>query len=470
MLSVAAFKVRLLFWVPIILIALACRSIIPLPQASSSQVTREKIITGKVSPTHLPTLTLVPTQTFTPTSAPPTPTLTPSFTSTPVPTSIPIKTQLSIFNDLWRIVHETYIYPDFNGLDWDAIHDEYRQKIQSGLTNQEFYQAMSDVINQLGDEHSFFLNPQQVAEQEAEYQGEFDYVGIGILVSAVPERNRAVIISVFPGSPAEVAGLQPRDSIISVDGTPILDERGYLRDIVRGIEGTTIDLTVQSPGGSLHVLSITRHRISGETPLLSTLINTKDGKRIGYILLVTFADSTVVEKVADAIRSMTADAPIDGLIIDNRMNNGGISTVMDPILGYFIGGTLGSYIQRDDQRPLEVSLNDINGSSKVPLVVLIGSETVSFGEIFAGILQDVGRAYLIGTTTKGNVEILWGYDMEDGSQLWLANETFRPLNHPDQDWEQNGVIPDLTVSGDFDEYSFTSDPAVLAAVKYLSGK
>ena len=75
---------------------------------------------------------------------------------------------------------------------------------------------------------------------------------------------------------------------------------------------------------------------------------------------------------------------------------------------------------------------------------------------------------MIGTTTGGNVEVLWGYDFEDGSQLWLANETFRPLNHPEQDWEKSGVIPDLTVPGEFDEYSLNSDPAVKAALKYLS--
>ena len=105
---------------------------------------------------------------------------------------------------------------------------------------------------------------------------------------------------------------------------------------------------------------------------------------------------------------------------------------------------------------------------QLPLVVLVGSGTASFGEIFAGVLQDTGRAYLIGTTTGGNVEILWGYDFEDGSQLWLANETFRPLNHPEQDWEKSGIIPDLTVAGEFDEYSLNNDPAVIAALQYLS--
>ena len=63
-------------------------------------------------------------------------------------------------------------------------------------------------------------------------------------------------------------------------------------------------------------------------------------------------------------------------------------------------------------------------------MVLVGSGSASFGEIFAGVLQDSGRAHIIGTTTDGNVEILWGYDFDDGSQMWLASETFRPYYPP----------------------------------------
>ncbi len=213
---------------------------------------------------------------------------------------------------------------------------------------------------------------------------------------------------------------------------------------------------------------MTRHRITGEVPILYKVITTPDDKRIGYILLVTFDDSTVDEQVASALRQMSGEAPLDGLILDDRMNGGGTNTVLEPMLGYFVGGNLGNFINRDEVRPLQIDLNDINGSSQVPLVVLVGSETASFGEIFAGVLQDVGRAYLIGQTTDGNVEILWGYDLEDGSKLWLANETFRPLNHPDQNWEQVGIIPDSFQPGEFDEFSLENDPVILAAIGYLS--
>jgi C-terminal peptidase prc len=461
-------KIRFFVLLPVIILLLACQALFSSPSPIPTLTTEPRHLLEK-SAIIQPSIT-TPLPSFTSPSLSPSLIPSPVFTSQPTPTNIPLQTQLLIFEDLWSIVNDTYVYPDFNGLDWNIIHEKYRQIISAGLTDQEFYTQITKLIYSLGDDHSYFLDPQQVADQEAKYQGNHDYIGIGIMVSAVPERQRAVIISVIPGSPAEAAGLQPRDSILSAGGIPILDENGYLRDIVRGPQGTTIDVSVQTPGELPRLLNLTRQRINGSYPVVHQVIITPDGKRIGYIFLVTFMDGTVDEQVAQALKEMNADAPLDGLILDNRMNGGGSSLVLEPMLGYFSGGTLGYFVNHSKLDPLKVKLNDINGSSSVPLVVLIGSGIASFGEIFAGVLQDVGRAYLIGTTTDGNVEILWGYDFEDGSQLWLANETFQPINHPEQDWEKSGIIPDLSVSGEFDQYSMNNDPVVLAAIQYLSGQ
>ncbi len=461
-------KIRAIICLPIVLILVACQVINPAAKITLTQPLPTISSTPQPTDTLQPTFTSVPT--LTPTLIQPSLTPTISVSPTTAPTQIPVVAQQRIFDSLWTIVNDTYVYPDFNGLDWNAIRDEYRQIIANNISNDEFYQALSELVYRLGDDHSYFIDPQQVAQQEAEYEGEHDYVGIGIMASAVPERQRAVIISVFPNSPAEAAGLKPRDSIISVDSSPILDEDGFLRDILRGPEGTTIKLLVQTPGEVSREVQITRQRISGNIPVFYDVITTPEGKRIGYILLITFMDSTVDEQVVQALKTMTAHFPLDGLILDNRMNEGGSSTVLEPMLSYFLGGKVGTFVSHNDEYPLAIKLKDINGSSKVPLVVLVGPGTASFGEIFAGVLQDFGRAYLIGTTTGGNVEVLWGYDFEDGSQLWLASETFRPMNHPEADWEKSGIIPDLTVSADFDQFSQADDPLIVAAIRYLSGR
>ncbi|GAB4580018.1 MAG: S41 family peptidase [Anaerolineales bacterium] len=398
----------------------------------------------------------------TPTPFIPTPT---AVVSVEVDTSL----QLEIFEELWTTINQQYLYPDFNGVDWDAVGDEYRARIEAGLTPDEFYLAMNEMISRLGDEHSAFLSPEQVAAEEAELAGNLDYAGIGIYSTITRANDAMVILVVFPNSPAEEAGLKAHDVILEVDGIPIVDENGALREVIRGPEGTDVTLLVRSPGAEPRTLTITRRRISGAVPVNYQVLTTPSGKRVGYILIPTFSDGTVADQVGAALEDMSREAPLDGLIFDNRINEGGVDTMLKDTLGYFIDGPAGTFISRHDERPLTIQGVDVAGSQTIPLVVMVGLDTISYGEVFAGVLKDLGRAYLIGETTDGNVETLWGYDFDDGSRAWIAHDSFRPLNHPDQDWEETGIIPDLFLPVLWEEVTFETDPAIQAAVEYLDG-
>lgn len=387
------------------------------------------------------------------------------------PTSLSKTTQLAIFQELWEIVRDEYLYSDYNGLDWDAIHDEYKARIEAGLSNADFYLAMDEMIARLGDDHSRYIDPQQVLEEDAQYAGEYDYVGIGVLISAVPERQRAAVVVVFPGSPAEAAGLKPRDSIITVDGKSILDEDGFLTQRLRGPEGSQAIVVAQTPGEAPRELSILRQRITSALPVPYEVLSSPMGQRIGYIILPTFSDGMIGPGVRDALTIMSADGPLDGIILDNRPNEGGADTVVLEVLSYFTSGKLGYFVNRHDETPFEIrKARDIEGSQDLPMVVLVGPGTVSFGEISSGLLRDIGRAYIIGETTDGNVETLWGYDFKDGSRAWIAHDTFRPLNDPDANWEETGIVPDLTIPAAWDEFTSSTDPAIQAALKYLEGR
>ena len=414
-----------------------------------------------------PTLSLVLTSEPAPTPTFVLPTLTPSPTLTVQgPDSAQ---QIAIFEQLWQIVRDEYLYPDYNGADWEAIGAEYRRRVQAGMTPEAFYQAMDEMLAQLKDDHSVFLSPQEVAEEEAEYAGQTSYVGIGVLLSAVPERQRATIILTFPNSPAEAAGLQSHDNILSVDGQPILDEFGFLRsELLLGEPDTPVEIVVQRPGESPRSLTLVRRPISGAVPVPYTVLFTPKGKRIGYLLIATLADSTIDDQVGEALRQMNSQGELQGVILDNRYNSGGADTVARGVLSYFTYGRLGYFINRhQEQNWFAVRRKNVAGSAKMPLVVLIGQNTVSFGEILAGVLQSRKRAFLIGTPTEGNVELLRSYDFEDGSRAWIAHEKFIPINQPEQDWERMGIQPDLFIASNWDEVTLSTDPVILAALEYF---
>jgi carboxyl-terminal processing protease len=441
--------------IPLLLAVLACQAISTTRQPIAS------LPTAPVTHTAIP-LSITPTSTST--------LLPPTSTPTPLPptaTTTSSSFQRAVFEDLWKTVDENYLYADFNGLDWDQVYQEYSQRIASGLSDEDFYAAMKEMIARLGDDHSAFFTPAEAKEEDAQYAGDYRFVGIGVMVMPVPERQRVTIIAVFPGSPAEQAGLQIHDNILAVDGKPVIDETGFRRDRILGPEGTTITITVQTPGQTPRQLNVMRQSVGGSLPVFYKVLPSPAGKRIGYILLTTFSDKSVDEQVRQALETMSAEAPLDGLVLDNRNNGGGYSDVVSTLFSYFTDGTLGHFVNREKKTVLSVQGVDIAGSQTLPLVILVGQGTASFAEIFSGVLQILGRAYLIGEQTDGNVEILYIYNFTDGSRAWIAHDTFRPLNHPEVDWEKTGLTPDQVVLSNWDEVTLETDPAVLAALEYF---
>jgi carboxyl-terminal processing protease len=428
-------------------------------------------------PTATPTATATATASPTPTATPlvpayippecstvPLATISPDLAVQATPdfqvTEISKDEQLNVLHELGVIVRAIYVYPDYNGKDWNEIESRYRAKIEAGLDTQSFYDEMAALIEELGDEHSFFLSPIEVAESEAELRGDIEFVGVGIYGQPDFARERMIVVSTFPGSPAEYGGIQHHDSILFVDHHPIKENDG---NRLRGPQCSAVVLTVQSPGEAPRDVMLIRYAIQGNIPIDARLVSTTDGSKIGYIFIPSFFDETLPEQIKNALNEF---GPLDGLILDVRMNGGGSSSVTYPILEYFVQGKLGEFVSRDASRPLEIQSNEIQNSQTVPLIVMVSQDTVSFGEIFAGVLRDSGRARIVGETSLGNVEVLHGYDFDDGSQIWLAAETFDSA-FSDANWEETGIVPDIQAFAEWDTFYFETDPSIAAALNLL---
>jgi carboxyl-terminal processing protease len=459
-----------------LLFTLACKATQGLQLADPTD-TATPIPTATASVT--PTVTPLPdTPTPLPPTATATPTPLPSATPSPLPTLTraavidPLTTtrQLAAFEELWGIVNQNYLYPDFNGLDWDAIRQEYRPRIEAGLSDPEFYQAMGEMIFRLGDNHSVYLSPDEAREDDQMRLGEVDYVGIGVRSLLVPEKQSLAVLLVYPGSPADQAGIKMHDNMLLVDGQPVVSDVGIHQNLLRGPEGTTINVTVQTPGEAPRTVPITRQRVGGALPVPYSVLTTAQGKRIGYLFMTSFADTSVDDSIAQALGAMSASGPLDGLILDNRFNSGGASDVLLDTMNYFAEGLMGYIVDQQNENPLTVPGVDIGGSQSLPIVVLVGEGTASFGEVFAGVLKNIGRATLIGEQTDGNVEILSIHNLIDGARAQIAAYSFRPPNPTGEDWEKTGIIPDLSVSSIWEEITQQTDPVIQAALDHFDGQ
>lgn len=436
------------------------------------------VATPASSPTSTPQPTLAPTDTPRPTPTPtltptPAPTATPTVTPYPLlptPTLAPLSAneRQAIFEDVWTLVRDRYVYEDFGGVDWEAVRREFEPRIARAASAAEFYTLIKEMVGRLGDDHTRFDTPQEVAEEAARFDGGVAYAGIGAMIRELPEG--ILITRLAPGGPAEQAGLQPRDLIIAVNGVPVSDTvtfgPGGPVAIVRGQPGTPVQLRIIDNSGAVRDVTVIRQVIPPDAfPIVEA--RRVPGTDIGVVLIDTFNVSALDERVADAIKSLYQSGPLDGLILDVRTNGGGRLDMLRRTLGLFLdGGTIGSSSGRERSFSIDVpSGRTLPMLEQTPIVVLTSDETASAAEMFAAGMQFRRRARVIGTPSAGNTENLIGYDLDDGSRFWLAELVFRL---PDGSLlEGKGIQPDRVVEVDWWRYAFEDDPQILAAVAEL---
>ena len=444
-------------WVLLALVLLTVAQIRPVSAKAVSTVRKCLYVPGVSVPVQMPLGEINP----------PPSTLIPS--ATPISaTKVDAKTtalQLKVYQGLWSAVNDHYIYRDFRGRDWNKIGARYKALIQKGMSNDAFYAAMAAMIAELGDEHSYFQSPDAIKADKAAQESHYNFVGIGALFAPIEGTDRAAIMTVFADSPAADAGLLPHDAVLKVDGGPIRDATGTSRTL--GPDGTQVVLTIQRPGSPPHDVTLTRRKVTGMLPIDYCLV---PNTRIGYLFLPTLLDKTIGDQTRDALRNMTADGPLDGLILDNRMNGGGLGSVANTIMGLFTSGLKGYFVSRTTREALQLKGENVGGSQTVPLVVLVDVDTVSYGEIVSGVLRLSGRAKVVGRQTLGNVEQLRSYSFADGSRAWIASDTFQPVGLANGVWEQTGILPDVAVPTRWDLFTEATDPALAKAVELLAKK
>ncbi len=372
-----------------------------------------------------------------------------------------------IFHEVWEIVNENYVYPDFNGVDWAAAEHGYDTRIGDAASTSAFYEIVQEAVDSLNDDHTRFDSPQDNAADEAVYSGTAGYAGIGVMLRDLSEQ--ILIIRIARGGPAEQAGIRPFDLVTAIDGRTVADFVAKNEDYgsaVRGPIGTTVTLSILRGKKNLDI-PITRNAIPGDA-FPEAVATTLPGTSIQLLTIDSFNRENLRALVVDALAATTTPGVIpSGLIIDVRENGGGSVEAMSQIVGLFHdGGVLGEAVGRNETYPVTVDAGQVLPLyADIPIVVLIGEGTVSAAEMFASGMHSLRKAVLIGDTTAGNTENLYPYEFDDGSVLWLAEVLFRQNDGTYVD--SLGVAPDITVPENPDAYDPRSDPVIQAAVQEL---
>jgi carboxyl-terminal processing protease len=134
----------------------------------------------------------------------------------------------------------------------------------------------------------------------------------------------------------------------------------------------------------------------------------------------------------------------------------------------FHNGPLGEFYNRNDKQLIQVQGQDIFGSQKVPLVVLVGQNTSGTPEILAASLQMQKRATVIGENTPGSIEVASSFYLPDGSELFIQTTSFVLPNG--EEVGTQGVTPDITVAEGWDQVQPDDDPVLDRAIEHLDGQ
>ncbi len=366
---------------------------------------------------------------------------------------------LDSFEKVWTTIRDKHWDKNPGGLDWQAIHAEFRPRVERARNIDEVRAILGEMLGRLHQTH-FGILPTTV------YQaiGDADAAGggsPGIDVRLLD--GQAVVTEVDPGSPAERGGVKPGWAIVNVKGKdlasgirelaadPTIPELMLTRALLARLSGPAggkAKVTFLNGAGGMVALDLDLAPPRGELSRFGNLPETyvwfesRRVNEVGYVRFNMFLDlPRVMESFGKAV---TGCEHCSGLIIDLRGNPGGIGAMAMGMAGYLVdkpGLRLGSMYTRD--ATLNFVINPRLGAFTGPLAVLVDSGSASTSEIFAGGLKDLGRARVFGTHTAAAAlpSVIERLPNGDGFQYAIANyisEGGKPL-------EGIGVQPDVEV-------------------------
>jgi carboxyl-terminal processing protease len=314
---------------------------------------------------------------------------------------------------------------DSAGLNLEAtelLEDNYYRPVGSSeLTNGSLQGMVRELRLRHHDRFSDYFSPEVLARFNDEIAGRFS--GIGLTVTQVEQGLR--VERVFPDSPAEKAGIESGDLIVSVEGESIAGESSEVStEKIKGPEGTEVTVGVKKPSGDkIRELKIERAQIS--LPNVTSKVEVVGGRKLGYVRLISFSEGAhaMLREAAQKVERQGAE----GIVLDLRGNGGGL--LEEAVLSASVFLSKDEIVVTTSSRTQGHAVYKTVGDNlpRVPVVVLIDRNTASAAEILTAALADDADAEVVGTRSYGKGVFQQEIDLSNGGALKLTiGEYFTP--------------------------------------------
>ena len=371
--------------------------------------------------------------------------------------------QIRVFDEMWTLLSENYVYGDLHGIAWTELRERYRPLVVNLLSRADFPDTVRQMLDELPPLAARWETRDERIRLELDDPSSYEGIGAYVAFRAVPQ-PRIVLLSVMPGSPAERSGLRAHEAVTAVNGIPVRLEEGADAALrIRGPADEEVKLRVSAVDRATRDVIVVRKRLQPQDMTISGGLLPAPG-RVGYLLFPRVAADSLVTDVVRGLEAFADEGELSGLILDLRIASGQRWPLF-PLLSLFSDGDHGEIYTATGMQRISIEGLDRNGSQAAPLVVLIGPDTEGVPEVLAAALQARGRAALVGLGTPGNVESFVDYTLPDGSQLTVMTRSYRSADG--REIGVDGVRPDVPVSLDWDQVSDLTDAVRDTAVSVL---
>jgi len=352
---------------------------------------------------------------------------------------------------------------------WTALEQSYtvlaRRYAKQVSPQTLAYDAVRQMATSVNDCHTEFSSPKELQDEEANLRGTTRFGGIGAFLLDRPGDPPA-IREVFQDGPADKAGVVAGDVIRQVDGKDVTNLHAHdVAGLIRGQEGTSVELTLDRGVSTQKKVSIVRQQVS--PPILNTSLFTARTGKIAYLHLYSFPSilGSRIDKVLTDLQKQGAK----GWIIDLRENGGGQLDAMQAFASKFLHrGPFDLLVDRHGKQTL-LQPNGTVLQGIQPIAVIVNEDSASASEMFAAAVQEQHAGAVVGTRTRGCIGVAQQMTLHDGSGLQIKVEkvlggvTGTPL-------DGNGVTPDIVVGLTPADLSNGNDPQLEAAARYVAAQ
>ncbi len=374
------------------------------------------------------------------------------------------------FEEVWKTINEEYYDPTFRGVDWQAVHDRYLPRAKAATSDGGLTRVIEGMLSELRDAHTSYSPLQPQVGENTQPAG-----SIGISLGEA--EGKVVILEVEPDSDAARASVKPGMVLRTVNGKGVEQLFAEIRSefvgsssersmksvmlgaiLYGGFLGTERTLGVMGFDDKLFEVKVTRRSVS-PPPLL---VARRLASGYGYIKFGAW-QPPVDERFQTELAKLM-DTP--GLVIDLRGNGGGSRDVAWNIASNFFAAPVSCGANKKRSGGVEsYSTHKPDQVYKGAVVILVDEATASASELFSVVMQEHGRAKVIGRQTCGCALNGNQRKMKAGGTLrW----SYRIYTSPrGRILEGSGVVPDETVALTIADLRRGRDAALQAAENKL---